>query len=218
MFCTKCGKKIDYEASVCNECAGVGQWFNADAQPNPNANNNYSNQGANNNGFYNDQNNAYNQGYNNYNNAYNQGYNNQYDQSYNTTYNQQSTYTPAPEKPKGSRKVGLNVGISAAVFATVGFIMAYVAYIFVEMGYIASYGDEGMIYVFVSAPFAIMGLIFGILGITKGANAINIYKGASPKPIATLILGIEGIASGAGSIMVVVGAMFTSLAVFIEMM
>ena len=38
MFCTKCGKKIDYEAAVCNECAGVGQWFNADTQPTPNAN------------------------------------------------------------------------------------------------------------------------------------------------------------------------------------
>ena len=78
MFCTKCGKKIDYEASVCNECAGVGQWFNADAQPAPevkveaeqeiNVNNDFNNaanQNANN-GFYTDPNtNPYaNQNYN----------------------------------------------------------------------------------------------------------------------------------------------------------
>ena len=218
MFCTKCGKKIDYEASVCNECAGVGQWFNADAQPNPNANNNYSNQGANNNGFYNDQNNAYNQGYNNYNNAYNQGYNNQYDQNYNTTYNQQSTYTPAPEKPKGSRKAGLKQGITAMIFGFLG-MMFFIIALSVIGAILAtsSYMDDAIFgAVFMGIIFSIPGFIFSVLGITKGIGAIKIFKTSYPKPIATLILGISSIYCAASGMVSIFYFVFEMLVMYMD--
>ena len=214
MFCTKCGKKIDYEAAVCNECAGVGQWFNADTQPTPNANteqeikvnndinNNINNQNLNNNnGFYNDPNaNPYNN--QSYNAQYNQGYNNSYNQNYNTTYTQgyTNTYAPAPEKPKGSRKAGLKGAITSAILSTLGFSFAYAAFIVAEMASM-SYSEEAAIAGIVCVPFAVAGLIMSIIGLIKGTGAIKVFKSSSPKPIATLIVGIEGIGMGAGGIM-----------------
>ena len=214
MFCTKCGKKIDYEASVCNECAGVGQWFNADAQPAPevkveaeqeiNVNNDFNNaanQNANN-GFYTAPNtNPYaNQ---NYNTQYNQGYDNSYNQSYNTTYTQgyTNTYAPAPEKPKGSRKAGLKGAITAAVLSTLGFSFSYAAELVVTEATLISDSDVAMISAIVGIPFAIAGLIMSIIGLVKGAASIKVFKASSPKPIATLILGIESVCTGAGGIM-----------------
>ena len=215
MFCTKCGKKIDYEAAVCNECAGVGQWFNADTQPTPNANteqeikvnndinNNIGDQNLNNNnGFYNDPNaNPYNN--QSYNAQYNQGYNNSYNQNYNTTYTQgyTNTYAPAPEKPKGSRKAGLKGAITAAVLSTLGFSFSYAAYLVVAEASLLSDSDTAMISAIVGIPFAIAGLIMSIIGLVKGAASIKVFKASSPKPIATLILGIESVCTGAGGIM-----------------
>lgn len=215
MFCTKCGKKIDYEAAVCNECAGVGQWFNADTQPTPNANteqeikvnndinNNIGDQNLNNNnGFYNDPNaNPYNN--QSYNAQYNQGYNNSYNQNYNTTYTQgyTNTYAPAPEKPKGSRKAGLKDAITSAILSTLGFSFAYAAFIVSEMATV-SHSNDAAIAGIVCVPFAVAGLIMSIIGLIKGTGAIKIFKSSSPKPIATLIVGIEGIGMGASGIMV----------------
>lgn len=223
MFCTKCGKKIDYEASVCNECAGVGQWFNADAQPASEVKveaeqeinaNNAANQNANN-GFYTDPNtNPYtNQ---NYNTQYNQGYDNSYNQNYNTTYTQgyTNTYAPAPEKPKGSRKAGLKGAITAAVLSTLGFSFTYAADLVVlESMALGDFSDISSIATIVGIPFVIAGLIMSIIGLVKGIGAIKVFKSSSPKPIATLILGIESIGMGASGIMMMFSFILTAFGV-----
>lgn len=246
MFCTKCGKKIDYEAAVCNECAGMGQWFNTDNQAAPNTNNQAApntvnnsnaqefnvnnNQPADNNGFYNDQNNntynnqGYNQGYANqgYNQGYNnQGYNNQgYNQGYNNNvYDQRpaSGYNSEPEKPKGSRKEGLKGAITSAVLGFVGFIISYVVYAFATVS-MYDVGDTGIAILIAIVPFMIASLVLGILAIPRGISAIKVFRSSNPKPIATLIVGIGGILFGASTLLMVFASVMMSFAAIIEML
>ena len=213
MFCTKCGKKIDYEAAVCNECIGMGQWFNKDDQVAPNTDNNSNSQEfnvnndqhADNNGFYNDQNN----------NAYN---NRGYDQSYNV-YDQRSAaaYNSEPEKPKGSRTEGLKGAIISAVLSTLGFSFAYAAFLVFTSKSMMDFGSDVVIYAIVCLLFAIAGLVMSIIGLAKSTAAIKVFKTSSPKPIATLIVGIEALGMGICGILVAASGFMLVLASFIDM-
>ena len=203
MFCTRCGKKIDYDALVCNECLMQEAAANAPAeeeiaapvlentenvatateepaytpaQEPVNPQPTYT--APNNQQYYYNQN-AY------QNNAYqNPAYQNPAYTPY-TTYQQ-----PQPAATTGNPRMN---GFGKALTST---ILGFVSYMWsaVTMGMTAGYGSGAAI------VLLLMGLGMAIPSLVMGIKSIKVFTSApkgSPRPIVTLILGICGLSLAA---------------------
>ena len=203
MYCTRCGKKIDYDAFVCNECVKQEQEAFAEVkteatepvveatvepaveepvatataepvQEPVNPQPTYT--APNNQQYY----------YSNPNTGYqNTAYQNN---AYQTNPYQNTAYTPYQSQPTtGNPRMN---GFGKALTST---ILGFFSYIFsaITLG-IAEVGEPGatVLFLMMTLGMAIPSLIMGIKSIKTFTNA---PKQGLPRPIATLVLGIVGI-------------------------
>ena len=182
MYCTRCGKKIDYDSFVCNECraaedALVGETKLDDSkpatevnvepestvtetetpreQPAPNQQYYYSTQ---------------NTGYAQYQNPY--------------------TEQPAPVQTGNPRMIGFGKALTSTILSFFGYIFSYVALLLAVDGEPAG----GLVMLLIALGMSIPALILGIQSIKTSAR---VASQGLPRPIATLVLGIVGLAFSA---------------------
>ena len=172
MYCSKCGKQIDYEATVCHECAAASA---TEAAPAP-------------------QQQAYQQP------AYQQPAYQQ--QVYQQPVYQQQAYQQTYAQPAvrgGSNPImyGFGGALASAILSMFAFIFCMV--LSGEMSYVGSYYyyfDEAyaLVFTFFTWGVAIPSVVLGAASIKRFAEA---KKRGQPAPIPTLILGIAGLALSA---------------------
>ena len=182
MFCSKCGKKLNYAAIICNECL-QGKAPTQEVGDN----------------FYTDLNFLEKDG----------GIvaESMAEQSTDAlvSFDRESHENPKSEEcdasnSRGSRAVGLGSAIASAALAYPGLLYGIYGLLFSWIMFIMYYGaDSAFEYVeyipigVFGVIFAIAGLILTVVGLVKGIKSIKVFKRSSPKPIATFILGLLGL-------------------------
>lgn len=189
MFCSKCGKKINYTAIICNECLqGKAPCI-------------YENSGAQEVGdnFYTDLNFFEKDGEIVAESMAERSTDALVSFDRESHENPKSEERDAPNS-RGSRAVGLGSAIAAAALAEPGLLYGIYGLLFSWIMFIMYYGaDSAFEYVeyipigVCGVIFAIAGLILTVVGLVKGIKSIKVFKRSSPKPIATLILGLLGL-------------------------
>lgn len=182
MFCSKCGKKLNYAAIICNECL-QGKAPTQEVGDN----------------FYTDLNFLEKDG----------GIVAEPTAEQSTdalvSFDRESHENPKSEerdasKPRGSRAVGLGSAIASAALAYPGLLYGIYGLLFSWIMFIMYYGADSAFEYVEYIPFGVCGVIFAIagliltvVGLVKGIKSIKVFKRSSPKPIATLILGLLGL-------------------------
>ena len=189
MFCSKCGKKLNYAAIICNECLQgkapcVGE--NSGAQE----------VGDN---FYTDLNFLEKDGGIVAESMVERSTDALVSFDRESHENSKSEKRDAPNS-RGSRAVGLGSAIASAALAYPGLLYGIDGLLCSWIMFIMYYGaDSAFEYVeyipfgVVGVIFTIAGLILTVVGLVKGIKSIKVFKRSSPKPIATLILGLLGL-------------------------
>ena len=206
MYCTRCGKKIDYDAFVCNECVKQEQEAVAEVKTEESApaleatpetvteepvadtataepvqepvNPQPTYTAPNNQQYY----------YSNPNTSYQQGAaQNSYQNPYqNNAYPPYTPYQPQPTTDGNPRMNGFGKSLAST-------LLGFFSYFFsaITLG-IAEVGEPGatVLFLMMTLGMAIPSLIMGIKSIKTFTNA---PKMGLPRPIATLVLGIVGI-------------------------
>ena len=189
MFCSKCGKKLNYAAIICNECL-------QGKAPCIDENSGAQEVGDN---FYTDLNLLEKDG----------GIVAESMAERSTdalvSFDRESHENPKSEerdvpKPRGSRAVGLGSAIASAALAYPGLLYGIYGLLFSWIMFIMYYGADSALEYVEYIPFGVFGVIFAIsgliltvVGLVKGIKSIKVFKRSSPKPIATLILGLLGL-------------------------
>ena len=182
MFCSKCGKKLNYAAIICNECL-QGKAPTQEVGDN----------------FYTDLNFLEKDG----------GIVAEPTAEQSTdalvSFDRESHENPKSEerdasKPRGSRAVGLGSASASAALAYPGLLYGIYGLLFSWIMFIMYYGADSAFEYVEYIPFGVCGVIFAIagliltvVGLVKGIKSIKVFKRSSPKPIATLILGLLGL-------------------------
>ena len=163
MFCTKCGKQIDYNSTVCNECVRAeNSFFDASQQ------------------------------YNTYPQppiveptpAPKKG-------SRMVGFGGALASAILGEIAAAFAIIALLFGFGGFVDALTAAILADGAEAFGEIAFLFSDVSDDLLGF--CAFFVIGAIVMGIIAIVKGAKSIKVFRESSPKPIATLILGLVGI-------------------------
>ena len=188
MFCSKCGKKLNYAAIICNECLqGKAPCIDENSGAQEVGNN-----------FYTDLNLLEKDG----------GIVAESMAERSTdalvSFDRESHENPKSEerdasKPRGSRAVGLGSAIASAALAYPGLLYGIYGLLFSWIIFIMYYGADSALEYVEYIPFGVFGVIFAIsgliltvVGLVKGIKSIKVFKRSSPKPIATFILGLLG--------------------------
>lgn len=189
MFCSKCGKKLNYAAIICNECL-------QGKAPCIDENTGAQEVGDN---FYTDLNFFEKDGEIVAESMAERSTDALVSFDRESHENSKSEERDAP-KPRGSRAVGLGSAIASAALAYPGLLYGIYGLLFSWIMFIMYYGaDSAFEYVeyipfgVCGVIFAIAGLILAVVGLVKGIKSIKVFKRSSPKPIATLILGLLGL-------------------------
>ena len=179
MYCTRCGKKIDYESFVCNECLAQEELLKNQAQSDVSepavevkAESDFVGTvtdkadsteagGANQQYYYSAPNAAYN---------------------YQPRNEAQQIYVPTGNP----RMIGFGKSLTSTILSFFGYIFSYIALI-------VSAEEEpvgGLVLLLMALGMSIPALIFGITSIKTSAR---VAAQKLPRPIATLVLGIVGL-------------------------
>ena len=193
MFCSKCGKKLNYAAIICNECLQgkapcVGE--NSGAQEVSES-------------FYTDLN-FVEDLIENEENIIAESMAEQSEDALviatpESEENAMLEENDAP-KPRGSRAVGLGDAIASAALGYVGCIFGIYGILFSWLMFIMYYGsdtaEEYVEYIpigYWGIVLVIVSFVLTVVALAKAIKSIRLFKRSSPKPIATLILGLIGL-------------------------
>lgn len=184
MYCTRCGKKIDYDSFVCNECLAAeealknqSQEYVSQSAAADNQESDFVAAGAT--GADKTESTNTNQQY--YYSAPNPTY------TYQTVYNSQQNTVPSGNP----RMIGFGKSLASLILSEVGAVFSAIAFFVTGMGAVGA----GIVLFMMALGMAIPALVLGIQSIKTSSRvaAQNL-----PRPILTLIFGIIGTAS-AGS-------------------
>jgi len=205
MYCTKCGKFIEYNALVCNECKAeetpVDEVVNEEATVSEagEANNEFNESADEHISFENvkapteeQAKAAYQAPYAYQENPYKQQSNPYQQENPYNYYAPKNNGYAQPEAPKTSRKLGLGKAIAACILAFVSYIFFIEGAVFVMLDEEMAVG--GFVVILLAIAPAVIGLIFGLksIDIAKKAKAAG-----NPMPIPTLVLGIVALSFAA---------------------
>ena len=173
MYCSNCGKFIDYDAKLCKECEAelVKQTKSTDTtadQDVPPYQGDMPPYGTEvpPYGFYGQQ-------------GYYQP--------------QMDPYSYSTEPDPTNRMYGFGKALTSTILSFFGFLFAYIS---VVLG--AFEPEAGVVILLISLPCTVISFIFGLQSI----NTFRARKATCAKPIATLVLGIEGISTAGVAIFV----------------
>jgi hypothetical protein len=191
MYCTKCGKQIDYDSPICKECVDAMATSAESQQPAP------------------------------VEDEWEQPVVEQTEEKTLqpgesvevvapvTTYAAPSVAQPA-ENGSNPRMRGFGKALTSTILGFIGYFFAVFTMAMISSGE----GDveiAGMIFFMMSCPLAIIPFIFGL----KSIGTFKSTPAGTPKPIATLIMGIVGLSFAALSLLFLFFAMIVLLGVMV---
>ena len=189
MFCSKCGKKLNYAAIICNECL-------QGKAPCIDENSGAQEVGDN---FYTDLNFLEKDGGIVAESMAERSEDALVIATPESEENAMLEENDAP-KSKGSRTVGLGNAIASATLGYVGCIFGIYGILFSWLMFIMYYGSDSAEDYAEYLPIGYWGIILvvvsfilTVVALVKAIKSIRVFKKSSPKPIATLILGLIGL-------------------------